>query len=142
MEACFAPDGTKIVEKQVYQGDTRCNELYPSFASPRIVAGGPVASDVVTCQLREPVREDYPTMTDQQWQHLREVFPSGVCDYSKPGVDETGIDGTWIFFEAPGEWTAHEPRAFEPAPTSAPATAEEQSATAGAEPTPTAGPGV
>jgi hypothetical protein len=112
-EACYAPDGTKIVEEQVYQGDTRCNELYPSFASPRIVAGGPLASDVITCQLREPVRSDYPEMTDEQWQYLQDVFPAGVCDYSQPGVDETGIAGTWAFFTAPGKWTFHQPKEFE-----------------------------
>ncbi|SNS54493.1 hypothetical protein SAMN06893096_10520 [Geodermatophilus pulveris] len=109
VEACFAPDGTKIVEEQVYRGDTRCNRLYPSFASPRIVAGGPLASDVVTCQLREPSQGDYPEMTDGQWAQLRDVFPTGVCDYTRPGVDETGRQGTWAFFDAPGEWTFHEP---------------------------------
>lgn len=109
VEACFAPDGTKIVEEQVYQGDTRCNELYPSFASPRIVAGGPVASDVITCQLQEPAGTDYPEMTDEQWAQLRNVFPAGVCDYTQPGVDETARQGTWAFFDAPGEWTFHEP---------------------------------
>jgi hypothetical protein len=111
--ACYAPDGTKIVEEQVYQGDARCNELYPSFASPRIVAGGPLTSDVITCQLREPVRSDYPEMTDEQWKYLQDVFPAGVCDYSQPGVDQTGIAGTWAFFTAPGEWTFHEPKEFE-----------------------------
>ncbi|MGY2067105.1 DUF6351 family protein [Blastococcus sp. SYSU DS0619] len=109
VEACFTPDGTKIVEEQVYQGDTRCNELYPSFASPRIVAGGPVASDVITCRLREPVRADYPEMTEEQWTQLQDVFPAGVCDFTQPGVDETGRQGTWAFFDAPGEWTFHEP---------------------------------
>lgn len=113
VEACYTAEGEKIVEQQVYQGDTRCNALYPSFASPRIVAGGPVASDVVTCQLREPVRSDYPEMTDDQWQFLQDVFPTGVCDYTQPGVDETGVGGTWAFFDAPGEWTFHEPREFE-----------------------------
>ena len=109
VEACYTATGEKIVEPQVYQGDTRCNRLYPSFASPRIVAGGPLASDVITCRLRAPVRSDYPQMTDEQWQFLQAVFPAGVCDYSKPGVDETGVAGTWAFFDDPGMWTFHEP---------------------------------
>lgn len=115
VDACFAPDGTKIVQGQVYRGDTRCDELYPTFASPRIVAGGPVASDVITCQLRGAERSDYPVLTDGQWARLLGVFAAGVCDYAKPGVDETGVAGTWIFFTGPGEWTAHEPTGFEPA---------------------------
>ena len=113
VEACYTPEGEKIAEVQVYRGDTRCNELYPSFASPRIVAGGPVASDVITCQLRTPERADYPEMTDDQWAFLQDVFPDGVCDYTKPGVDETGVAGTWAFFQAPGQWTFHEPRDHE-----------------------------
>lgn len=113
VEACYTAEGEKVVEEQVYQGDTRCNQLYPSFASPRIVAGGPLASDVVTCQLREPARSDYPEMTGDQWDFVQDVFGSGVCDYTQPGVGETGVAGTWAFFEAPGEWTFHEPREFE-----------------------------
>ena len=109
VEACYTATGEKIVEPQVYQGDTRCNRLYPSFAAPRIVAGGPVASDVITCQLRSPVRSEYPQMTDEQWQFLQAVFPAGVCDYSKPGIDETGVAGTWAFFDDPGRWTFHGP---------------------------------
>lgn len=115
VEGCYTADREKIAEPQVYQGETRCNELYPSFAAPRIVAGGPVASDVITCQLRDPVRSDYPETTDEQWTFLQTVFGDGVCDYSQPGVDETGVGGTWAFFGNPGEWTFAEPRDFEEA---------------------------
>ena len=110
VEACYTPTGEKLVEQQIYQGDTRCNRLYPSFAAPRIVAGGPLASDVITCRLRAPDRSHYPQMTDAQWQFLHTVFASGVCDYSRPGVDETSVGGTWAFFSSPGSWTFHEPR--------------------------------
>ena len=110
VDACYTNAGEKIVEPQVHQGDTRCNALFPSFASPRIVAGAPLASDVITCRRRAPIRSDYPPMTYGQWAFLRVVFPAGVCDYSKPGVDETGMEGTWAFFTSPGTWTFHEPR--------------------------------
>ena len=106
VDACWTPDGRKIAEPQTYAGDTRCNALYPSFASPRIVAGGPVASDVITCRLRPLDRADYPgTITNAQWQRLSTIFPGGVCDWSRPGVDESGVAGTWLFFNAPGRWT-------------------------------------
>ena len=26
--------------------------------------------------------------TDAQWSALQKIFPSGVCDFSKPGVDQ------------------------------------------------------
>jgi len=106
VDACWTPDDEKIAEPQTYDGDTRCNQHYPSFASPRIVAGGPVASDVITCQLRGPDRVDYPSaMTDARWQRLNAIFPNGVCDWTRPGVDESAIEGTWLFFSAPGRWS-------------------------------------
>ena len=105
VDSCWTPDGERIRERQVYEGHTRCNELYPSYASPRIVAGGPVASDVITCELAAPVREEYPETTDAQWERLQEVFAGGVCDYSRDGVDQQDPDGTWLDFSAPGEWT-------------------------------------
>lgn len=51
VDACFTDKGTvKIAELQVYQGATRCNQLYPSFSSPRMVAGKPLTNDVLKCQ--------------------------------------------------------------------------------------------
>ena len=42
VDACFTNNGTvKIAELQVYRGDTTCNQLYPAFSSPRMVAGEP-----------------------------------------------------------------------------------------------------
>ncbi len=57
------------------------------FASPRQVAGGPLAEDVLKCQLKPLKRGDYTTtFSDEQWTRLGKVFASGVCDWSKPGV--------------------------------------------------------
>ena len=52
VDACFTNDGTvKIAEPQVFQGATRCNQLYPSFSTPRMVAGEPLSNDVLKCRL-------------------------------------------------------------------------------------------
>jgi Tannase-like family of unknown function (DUF6351) len=57
------------------------------FASPRQVAGGPLAEDVLKCQLKPLKRSDYATpFSDEQWARLSKVFAGGVCDWSKPGV--------------------------------------------------------
>ncbi|RYU13079.1 DUF6351 family protein [Nocardioides iriomotensis] len=105
VDSCWTRDGERVRERQVYRGDTRCNRLYPSYASPRIVAGGPVASNVITCRTTAPTRSTYPTTTDAQWARLREVFAGGVCDYGRKGVDQAPPDGTWLEFTAPGVWT-------------------------------------
>ena len=30
------------------------------------------------------------TFTDDQWQRIQSAFPSGVCDWSRPGVSQQG----------------------------------------------------
>ena len=104
-DSCWTPSGERIREKQVYRGDTRCNRLYPSYASPRLQAGGPVASNVISCRLAAPARASYPTMTDAQWARLRQVFASGVCDFSRRGLNQAPPEGTWLRFTSPGHWT-------------------------------------
>jgi hypothetical protein len=102
--------GSKRIVEQIRPDAGRCHELYPTFASPRIVAGGPLASDVITCRTTQPRRRDYPAMRDTDWQRLLAVFPNGVCNYDRTGVDEQGMRGTWASFSAPGSWTFLEPR--------------------------------
>ena len=58
---------------------------FPIAADPRIVAGGPVTSDVV-CQTAPPEPEDYEvTFSAEQWARLEAIFPRGVCDWELPG---------------------------------------------------------
>ena len=63
--------------------------LKPSL-SPRQVAGGPRAENVLKCQLKALVRTDYAagTFSDSQWSRLQAVFADGVCDWSKAGVGQ------------------------------------------------------
>ena len=42
---------------------------------------------------------DYATsFTSIQRARLAEIFPSGVCDWSKAGVEQQGLRGTWLSF--------------------------------------------
>lgn len=104
VDSCWTPGGERIRERQVYRGDARCNRLYPAYASPRIQAGGPLASNVISCRLAAPTRSTYPTMTDAQWARLQSVFADGVCDFSRRGIDQAPPEGTWLRFTAPGAW--------------------------------------
>lgn len=64
--------------------------LQTRFATPRMVAGESVATDQEKCQL-QPLNESsyYPiTFTATQWAEMQQIFPGGVCDWSKPGVDQ------------------------------------------------------
>jgi hypothetical protein len=66
-----------------------CDQTVVPYGAPRIGAGGPLADDTWKCQLKPMVRSDYPvSFTDEQWRRLQQAFPTGVCDWSKPGVGQ------------------------------------------------------
>jgi hypothetical protein len=66
-----------------------CPLFVRAYKSPRMVAGDPITTTTNKCRLRPLTRSDYGvTFTGAQWAQLQGAFPSGVCDFSKPGVDE------------------------------------------------------
>jgi hypothetical protein len=78
-----------------------CDATVTAYGTPRQGAGGPLTEDVMKCRLKPLRRSDYPvTFTDQQWSELQQAFPSGVCDYSKPGVAQRGAI-PWLTYQTP-----------------------------------------
>ena len=99
-DACWSRDAEphRISEPQV-RGSGRCEELYPSSPSPREVAGAPLASDIAKCQLKPVDAADYAvSLSPDEMDRLRGIFPGGVCDWTRPGVGQTGLKGTWLTF--------------------------------------------
>ncbi|MFO1196911.1 MAG: DUF6351 family protein, partial [Burkholderiaceae bacterium] len=89
VDACWTADGTKIVEKMTAFGSGQCNTLDPGGSSPNLVAGAPLASDIIKCQLKPITVADYKNgLTPSQMVRLNSIFPQGVCDWSKPGVEQ------------------------------------------------------
>jgi hypothetical protein len=98
-EGCAAGDGSFIAQPQVRDPSTRCEQLYPSNSFPREVAGADIAADIIKCQLKPLDTSDYSVAFGaEQWARLEAIFPGGVCDWSKPGVEQQGLAGTWITF--------------------------------------------
>ena len=59
-------------------------------------AGAPLSNDVLKCRLKPIDPADYrATFTDAQKARLARIFPSGVCDFSKPGVEQVALKGTY-----------------------------------------------
>jgi hypothetical protein len=88
VDACWS-GGVKIVEPQTVFGTGQCNQLFPVGLSAAIVAGAPVAHDIIKCQLKPIAMTDYTMpFTPEQRIQLGTIFPNGVCDWSKPGVDQ------------------------------------------------------
>lgn len=76
-----------------------CQTLFPHFTSPRVAAGGPISNDVLKCQTSPLSRDDYEVaFTDAQWERLQKTFPTGVCDWNKPGVGQEVERLTWASF--------------------------------------------
>lgn len=102
VDGCYTASGARINETQTLTGG-ECGKLYPPFASPRMIAGAPVVNNILKCQLKPVGSSDYSVaLTDAERAQLREVFPAGVCDWSKPGVEEHKPSGTWISFAGAG----------------------------------------
>ncbi|WP_230479894.1 DUF6351 family protein [Nocardiopsis kunsanensis] len=96
------PDAERVVGEQVPlpagRGD-RCADAFPVHTSPRIEAGGPLASDVVACALRPFDAERHPgEFTEQQAERAEAIFSEGVCDWDEPGRGQQGLAGTWQRF--------------------------------------------
>lgn len=95
-----ATQTVRVTDQAVCDAD---KYLKPSL-SPRQVAGGPRAEDVLKCQLKPLAQADYTgvTFTAAQWTRLQAVFGGGVCDWSKPGVGQQAAVGPLTFRNGPG----------------------------------------
>ena len=75
-----------------------CSKLYPVYSNPRKEAGGPLAANVLKCQLKPVGTADYSVaFSDTEMARLRTVFAGGVCDFSKPGINQVPLV-TWPSF--------------------------------------------
>ena len=96
-DGCWNTEGARVDEAATFEGGGTCNALYPVHRDPRLVAGAPVSDDIVKCQLKAVNGADYRvTFTASEMEQLRSIFPSGVCDYSQPGVNQARPAGTYL----------------------------------------------
>jgi hypothetical protein len=105
VDACWTRDDKpqRIVEPAMY-GAGRCEQLYPSNSVPRGVAGAPVNADIAKCQLKPIDPADYTVaLAPADMARLRRIFPDGVCDWSRPGVEQQRPIESWQTFNAPLE---------------------------------------
>jgi hypothetical protein len=97
VDSCFDTSGNLIASgSPVWSGvldnrpDGACTQRFPIYSTSRRESGGPFEGGVWKCQLqsvskalRHGVYGDW-TPTDAQKARLEEIFPDGVCDYTKP----------------------------------------------------------
>ena len=96
VDSCFDKDGNLIASgADVWNGilddnpKGACTASFDIYSTSRIVAGGPITGDVFKCHLQSVedaiARGVYGSweMSLDQKTRLEEIFPDGVCDYSK-----------------------------------------------------------
>ena len=92
-DQCFIGlQGTDLSETPA--GDLCRSQLWQArYGDPLTVAGAPIARDTLKCTLKPLLRSDlFPVVfSSVQWALLRKTFPTGVCDWSKPGPLERNV---------------------------------------------------
>ena len=102
VEGCYdkATPPAFIAEKLVFSAKpvSKCTELYPVYSNPRHEAGGPLAANVLKCQMKPIDMKDYHVaFTSEEAARLKAIFSAGVCDWTKSGVEQTPVV-TWASF--------------------------------------------
>src|SRR5262249_60398206 len=94
---CNLPDGRVLTGGwKLYDRPGPCASAYPVHDDPRIVAGRARRQDILKCQLKKIDMTDYKvTFTAAQQGRLAQIFPNGVCDWSKPGVGQQPVASVW-----------------------------------------------
>ena len=99
VDSCFATNGSLLYAgADAWAGilDSRpagpCTQTFPLFSTSRIVSGGPIEGSIFKCALK-PVATAVADGTYAPWlpgatdvTRLQQIFPTGVCDYSRPDV--------------------------------------------------------
>jgi hypothetical protein len=97
VDNCPGPDGALISGPDIYEKPGPCRDNYPLHDDPRTAAGAPRRNDILKCQLKAVSPDDYQvTFTAAQQARLKQIFPQGVCDWSKRGVGVVPLEGTWL----------------------------------------------
>jgi hypothetical protein len=68
------------------------------YSNTRREAGGPLAANILKCQLKPVEVRDYKVPPNAaELARLKALYPAGVCDWSKPGVSQVPVV-TWASY--------------------------------------------
>jgi hypothetical protein len=113
-DQCSDGTGTRLTS-------TLCpSSVVPVYSTPRMVAGEAITTDQNKCALVPLNRGSYKVgFTNAQWAALQKAFPTGVCDYSKPGVSQQPTV-PWLTYQTPAGKVIYGGRALGAPPVSVP----------------------
>ncbi|MGN6867573.1 MAG: DUF6351 family protein [Solirubrobacteraceae bacterium] len=98
-DGCFL-SATNLVHQTLTDPATgQCATTYPVASNPRLVSGEPLTMPALKCALKPLNFRDYPvTFTPAEQAELRQAFPTGVCDYNRPGVGVRPPIASWLSY--------------------------------------------
>jgi hypothetical protein len=100
-DGCFMSATDLVHQTLTDPGTGQCGAAYPVASNPRVVAGEPLTMPALKCSLKPLNFRDYPvTFTAAEQAELRQAFPTGVCDYSRPGVGVRPPIASWLSYGA------------------------------------------
>jgi hypothetical protein len=106
---CLVTGGARVTDlTQCEAADLAGGATAPSRfrvgASPRQVAGGPLSENILKCRLKPVSSADYSpvVLSSTQLARLSAVFPDGVCDWDKPGVEQERARAPRDYTDGPG----------------------------------------
>ncbi len=103
VDSCFDTNGQLIASgSDVWNGvlddasPGSCTQRFPIYSTSRRVAGGPFRGGIFKCEVR-PVADAIDAGVYGTWEpsadeqaRLEQIFPDGVCDFSKPDAGRPG----------------------------------------------------
>lgn len=98
VDACWTNGGQRTDAVARVGAANVCEATYGPHSLPALQAGKPLDSLALKCQLKPLNFADYGAPGPAQRNRLTAMFPQGVCDWSKTGVGEEPITGTWQEF--------------------------------------------
>jgi hypothetical protein len=100
LDTCMSRDRVATPSYGVMHLDRgTCATRYPTPAGPHYVAGASIRGDIIKCQLKPVDPADYRVRPDEaQLVRIKQAFPTGVCDWSRPGVGQTAPGNPWRRF--------------------------------------------
>jgi hypothetical protein len=113
-DQCSNGTGVKV-------SSTLCpSSVVPVYQTPRMVAGEAITTDQNKCALVPLNLGSYDvTFSGAEWAQLQQIFPTGVCDYAKPGVSQQRTVA-WMTYETASGKPIYGGRPLGPPPVSVP----------------------
>jgi hypothetical protein len=98
-DGCFLSATDVVHQTLTDPGTGQCGAAFPVGSNPRMVAGEGLSMPALKCSLQPLDFRDYPvTFTAAEKQELRQAFPTGVCDYGRPGAGSRPPIASWLSY--------------------------------------------